>query len=121
MKRLEDIEVWKRGCRLAVDLYKATTIKDFDKDWALRDQIRRAAVSIPSNVAEGFERDSDAEFCRFVLIAKGSCGELRTQIYIAQAIGYFDKTTATTFTKECSEISSMLGGLKKYLKGEKSQ
>jgi len=78
-KRLEEIELWQRGCRLAVDIYKITSFGQLEKDWGLKDQIRRAAVSIPSNVAEGFERDTDAEFSRFASIAKGSCAELRTQ------------------------------------------
>jgi len=77
-KRLEDIDAWKRGCRLAVEIYKITAIGKFEKDWGLRDQIRRASVSVLSNIAEGFERDTDAEFSRFASIAKGSCGELRT-------------------------------------------
>jgi four helix bundle protein len=90
-KRIEDIEVWKRGCRLAVEVYRITGAGKFEKDWGLRDQIRKAAVSVPSNVAEGFERQSLREFRRFLLIAKGSCGELRTQMYIAQSLGYVDK------------------------------
>jgi four helix bundle protein len=70
-KKLEDIDVWKRGCRLAVSIYKMTVKSPFDKDWGLRDQIRRSSVSIPSNIAEGYERNSLAEFRRFLLIAKG--------------------------------------------------
>ena len=65
-KKSEDIEVWKRGCRLAVEVYKLTGIKPLEKDWGLRDQVRKAAVSIPSNIAEGYERDSSAEFKRFL-------------------------------------------------------
>jgi four helix bundle protein len=90
-KKIEDIEAWKRGCRLAVEIYKETNSDPFSKDWGLRDQIRRSVVSIPSNIAEGFERESSAEFKRFLLIAKGSCGELRTQLYIAQALEYITK------------------------------
>ena len=114
-KRIEDIEAWKRGCRLAVDIYKITAVGSFEKDWSLRDQIRRASVSIPSNIAEGFERNSNAEFKRFIHIAKGSCGELRTQLYIAEGIGYINKETVNPILQECLEISSMLSGLSKYL------
>ena len=120
-KKLEDIEVWKRGCKLAVEIYRVTSAGSFEKDWGLRDQVRRAAVSIPSNVAEGFERDTDAEFSRFASIAKGSCAELKTQIYIAQAIGYLDKTSSDFLINECNEIASMLKGLTKYLKQETSK
>jgi len=109
--RLEDIEVWKRGCRLAVEIYKLSGKDALNKDWGLKDQMRRSAVSIPSNIAEGFERDSDAEFRRFLCIAKGSCGELRTQIYIAHALDYIDKTETQEIIQECVEISSMLHGL----------
>ena len=78
MDALEKLEVWKRGCRLAVDLYNAL---EQCRDYGLKDQITRSAISVPSNIAEGFERDSSREFSRFLKIAKGSCGELRTQLY----------------------------------------
>jgi len=110
-KRLEDIEIWKRACRLSVSIYQTTKSGELEKDWGLRDQLRRSAVSIPSNIAEGYERDSEVEFRRFLLIAKGSCGELRTQIYIADALDYLDKTTSRTLVKECLEISSMISSL----------
>ena len=120
-KRFEEIEVWKRGCRLAVDLYRLTEKGAFERDWGLRDQIRRAAVSIPSNIAEGYERDTDAEFNRFVMIAKGSCGELRTQLYIAEAIGHIEKQTVTKLIDECTEISKKLASLGKHLRKSNSQ
>jgi len=72
-RKVEDIEVWKRACRLAVDLYSLCDQEPLAKDWGLRDQLRRAAVSIASNIAEGYERNSQAEFRRYLLIAKGSC------------------------------------------------
>jgi len=115
-KRIEDIEVWKRGCRLAVDIYKMSREGPLSKDWELRDQIRRAVVSIPSNIAEGFERESDVEFKRFLFIAKGSCGELRTQLYIAQALNYLEKEVVNELISECIEISSMLYSLINHLK-----
>jgi four helix bundle protein len=115
-KRIEDIEVWKRGCRLAVNIYKVTNQKPFEKDWSLKDQIRKAVISIPSNIAEGFERESFAEFKRFLLIAKGSCGELRTQLFITQALGYINKSDVEGLIAECVEISSMISGLIKHLK-----
>jgi len=115
-KRIEDIEVWKRGCRLAVTVYQATSDGGFAHDWGLRDQIRRSAVSIPANVAEGFERGTNAEFNHFLMISRGSCGELRTHIYIAEAIGYFDKEQSRKLVAECLEISSMLIGLSKTVR-----
>ncbi len=114
--RVEEIEVWQRGCRLAVELYRATEGGKFDKDWSMRDQIHRAAVSIPANIAEGYERESNTEFNRFIMISRGSCGELRTHLYIAEAIGYLDKSITRPFVQECLEISSMITGLSKKLK-----
>ena len=114
-KSVEDIEAWQRGMNLAEKIYEVTSNRVFEKDWALRDQIRRAVVSIPSNLAEGFERESDAEFRRFILISKGSCGELRTQLELAGRIGYLSNDETTDLTRECLELSSMLSGLSKYL------
>lgn len=114
-KRIEEIEAWTRGMNLAEEVYRATSSHAFEKDWGLRDHIRRAAVSIPSNVAEGFERNSEAEFNRFVLIAKGSCGELRMQLLLAGRIGYLSVEGCTKLTQECVAISSMLAGLSRHL------
>ena len=86
------------------------------RDYGLRDQMTRAAVSIASNIAEGAERNSPAEYTRFLHIAKGSAAEVRTQLYIAQRIGILDKTTQTELTEELKSISSMLQGLIKSLR-----
>jgi len=108
----EDLEVWKRGCRLAVDVCAETNNW---KNWALRDQLQRAAISIPSNIAEGAERDSEGDFIRFLRISKGSCGELRTQMYIAQRlhekVGESISPFPTTIVAETKEIAAMLQGL----------
>ena len=85
MGGFEDLDVWKRACRLSVEIYK--TLIDL-KDFGFKDQICRSGLSIPSNVAEGIERESTKDTVRFLKIAKGSCGELRTQIYIGMKIGY---------------------------------
>ena len=114
-QKLEDIEVWRKACRLAVDIYKLSFQEGLAKDWGLRDQIRRSAVSIPSNIAEGFERDSKPEFRRFLLIAKGFCGELRTQLLIIKALDIIQKENINTLLSDCIEISSMIQGLVKYL------
>jgi len=114
-RRIEEMEIWQRGCRLAVEVCKLAQQKEFDRDWGLRDQIRKSAVSIPSNIAEGHERDTPAEFRHFLRIAKGSCGELRTQLYIAHALGYIDKAAADNIIAECVEISSMIYGLISHL------
>jgi four helix bundle protein len=107
-KRFEDIEVWKRSARLSADLYKTL---NKCKDYGYRDQITRSGLSIPSNVAEGFERLSSKENIQFLGYAKGSCGELRTQIYIGMEAGYIDMTTGKRWVKETQELSSMLYAL----------
>ena len=115
-KKLEDIEVWKRGCRLAVEIYKLTKVEEFNSDWGLRDQVRRASVAIPSNIAEGFGRNTDAEFNRFLMIARGSSMELKTQILIAHAINYIQENDADRMIDECDQIASMMTSLSKHLK-----
>jgi len=104
----EELEVWKRSCRLAVRVYEV--LKEC-RDYGLRDQMTRAVVSIPSNVAEGAERDSVQEYIRFIHIAKGSAAELRTQLYIAEKVGLINHATQAELTGECKEISAMLQGL----------
>jgi four helix bundle protein len=112
--RFEDLEVWKRSARLSANIYK--DLKDI-KDFSYRDQITRSGLSIPSNIAEGFERESEKECINFLAYAKGSCGELRTQIYIGKDIGYLSDPVAKQWIKETQEISSMLAGLIKTKRG----
>jgi len=108
MARFEDLDVWKRSARLSADLYKATAGL---KDYGFRDQITRAGLSVPSNIAEGHERESPKETVNFYSYAKGSAGELRTQIYIGMDIGYLDRETGKLWLSEVEEISRMLHGL----------
>jgi len=81
------------------------------KDWGFRDQITRSGLSVPSNIAEGYERDSDAEIARFLSIAKGSCGELITQVYIGIEAGYIEKAKGMQWVAEVKEIALILGAL----------
>lgn len=105
MDAFEKLEVWKRSSRLCVEIYKAL---DGCKDRVFKDQITRSALSVPSNIAEGYERNSAREYARFLKIAKGSCGELRTQFYIGIEVGLFDKSAAMRFIQEATEIARML-------------
>jgi four helix bundle protein len=109
----EDLEVWQRACRLAVCVYEE--LKNC-KDFGLKDQMTRAAVSIASNIAEGAERDTAAEFMRFLHIAKGSAAELRTQVYIACKIGLIQEPIQKELASELKSLSSMIHGLIKSLK-----
>ena len=85
--KFEDLNVWKEAMQLTVDIYKQLFAC---KDYGFKDQIQRAAVSIPSNIAEGYDRQTNKEFIQFLFIAKGSCAELRTQLYLAIALKYID-------------------------------
>ena len=109
----EDLEVWKRSCRLVVRIYQELKAC---KDYGLKDQMTRSAVSIPSNIAEGAERDSKQEYIRFIHIAKGSAAELRTQLYIAGEIGLLDKATTAELTVELKEISAILQSIANTLR-----
>ena len=120
VKRFEDIEAWQRARELTRKIYQITSVGEFAHDFGLRDQIRRAAVSIMSNIAEGFERRGDKEFVRFVSIAKGSCGELRCQLYIALDQGYLEKGQFESISQDAVEVGRMLSGLMKYLEGPRS-
>ena len=111
--KFEDLEVWKRSSRLCADLYKH--LQDI-KDFGFRDQITRSALSIPSNIAEGVERDSKKDFARFLQYSKGSCGELRTQIYIGIDIDYIEPAVGKKWIQETKELSAMLVGLSKSLR-----
>ena len=106
--RFEDLDVWKRSARLSAEIYRQ--LKDL-KDFGFKDQITRSGLSVPSNIAEGYERLSDKDTVLFLSYAKGSCGELRCQIYIGIDIGYIPKTTGNNWIKETREISAMIGAL----------
>ena len=112
-RSFEDLEVWKRGCRIAVRIYEV--LKDC-RDYGLKDQMTRSAVSIASNISEGAERNSVSEYMRFLHIAKGSAAELRTQIYIAQKIGVLTIEVQQELVDELKQISAMLQALVKSLK-----
>jgi four helix bundle protein len=103
-----ELKVWQRSKELAVFIYKITNEGLFVKDYGLRDQIRRAGVSIPSNIAEGDELKTNKQSVQFFFMAKGSLAELLTQAIIAFEIGYIDQETFSHIQNECQAISSML-------------
>ena len=109
-----DLSVWQNARDLAVEIYKVTQAAPFSRDFGLRDQIRRAAVSIASNIAEGDERGSNKDAVRFLYMAKGSLGELETQIDIAHSIGYLDISVLEDMNQKCKAIGHMLGSLIKF-------
>ncbi len=117
VSRFEDLLVWQKAKALSVQVYRATETGRFARDFGLRTQIQRAAVSVMSNIAEGFDRNSRAEFARFLAIARGSAGEVRSQVYLAQEPGYIDEQTSRALLGACVEITSMIVGLRKSLGG----
>ena len=108
------LSVWRRAKALAVTVYQVTREEPLARDRALRDQMRRASVSIASNIAEGNERGSDPDACRLFYVAKGSAGELLTQLEIACEIGLLPANQAATMVSECDEIGRMLRALIDY-------
>ena len=114
-KRFEEIEAWQKARELTRRIYAVTNSGPFSKDFALRDQIRRAAVSVMSNIAEGFERDGKNEFVQFLSISKGSAGEVRNQLYVALDQNYIAKETFDALYNLAEETSRIIGGLMNYL------
>ena len=114
MSHFEELKVWQRALDLAVKVYEITKKDPFNKDFGLRDQMRRASVSISSNISEGDKLDSNKSAVKHFRISKGSTAELYTQTIISNRIGYMDKTEFTLITKECQEILAMLTNLIKH-------
>ena len=112
----EDLPVWQNARELASLVYTTSAEGKLNKDYGLRNQIQKAVVSVSSNIAEGFERGSKREFIQFLYIAKGSCGELRSQLYIAKDLGYLSNSASETLIKSASNASKQLYGSIKYLK-----
>lgn len=119
VKYFEDLEVWKEARRLTNRAYDVTQDTMFSKDFGLRDQIQRAAVSLMSNIAEGFERGGNQEFIQFLYIAKGSCGEVRSQLYVALDRGYIGQNEFNELLKSFKRLSVMISNLVDYLKGSR--
>ena len=113
MASFEDLEVWKRAVKLSVEIYNE--LREL-KDYGFKDQITRAGLSVPSNIAEGIERETKTEKRRHLTIAKGSCGEVRTQTIIGIEVGFIDRKTGERWIQETREISAMLVSLRQRLK-----
>jgi four helix bundle protein len=114
--RFEDIEVWQLARKFVSQIYEITNNDNFKKDFVLRDQIRRASLSIISNISEGFERQSNLEFIRFLFIAKASSGEARAQLYVAFDLKYINQDDFNVLLAESEKISKSISGFIKYLK-----
>jgi len=116
VKHFEDLEIWKEARCLTKEIYLLTSGPKFSKDFSLRGQIQSAAVSVMSNIAEGFERAGNQEFSQFLYVAKGSCGEVRAQLYVAVDQGYISANESEELLNAFKRLSSMIGSLINYLK-----
>jgi four helix bundle protein len=116
IERFEDLEVWQLSKIVANEIYDITSVGKFSCDYVLRYQIRRAVVSIFSNIAEGFERNGNKEFIQFLSIAKASCGEVRAQLIFAKDRDYISKEQFEASAMHLLKLSSQLAGFIKYLR-----
>ncbi len=121
IERFEDFIAWQKARKLTADIYKVTSLGRFARDFGLKDQIRRAAVSIMSNIAEGFERGRATEFHQFLSIAKGSCAELRSQLYVAFDAEYLLPEQFRQLMSAATETGLIIGGLRVSVEKRKSQ
>ena len=121
IERFEDVIAWKKAMELCDLIYEFTNKEKFSRDFGLKDQIRRSSVSVVSNIAEGFERESTNQFIYFLTIAKGSAGELRTQIYIAKNQEYITIEEFDSIVTKVVEVSKTISGFMSYLRTLKLQ
>ena len=120
VQTFEELIAWQKARVLTNTVYEVTATGIFCKDFSLRDQIRRAAVSIMSNIAEGYDRASRNEFHQFLVIAKGSCAEVRSQLYVAFDAGYLDEATFKHILAKAVELSKIIGGLRASVAKQKT-
>jgi four helix bundle protein len=116
VRRFEDLEVWIAAKDASVMIYKITENESLRKDFGLKDQIRRASISVISNIAEGFERNGNKEFIQFLSIAKGSAGEVRAQLYIIKELNFINEEEFVLLYEKVTQVSKMLSGFINYLK-----
>ena len=121
VEKFEDLIVWQKAHALAINIYQLTSNEPFSRDFGLKNQIQRAAVSVMSNIAEGFERYSRPEFRQFLSIARGSIAEVRSQLHIAKSLNYVSEREFNITYSLCRDLGNLIGGLRKSLeKGESS-
>ena len=115
INRFEELAIWKLSLKITREIYDLTKNKEFSRDFGLRDQIRRAIISVSSNIVEGFEKNNNNEFIRYLKIAKGSAGEVRNHLYIALEIGYITQTDFDNLNAELINLANQIGGFIYYL------
>jgi four helix bundle protein len=121
IRRFEDLIAWQKARGLAREIYQISRQGAFARDFGLAGQIQRAVVSIMSNVAEGFERSRRGEFHQFLSIAKASCAEVRSQLYVALDVGYLDQVKFNELLARAEEVGKILGGLRASVERQKQR
>jgi four helix bundle protein len=121
VERFEDLVAWQKARALASRVYRLSLTGPISKDFTFCNQFRSAALSVPSNIAEGFERGGRGEFHQFLSIAKASCAELRNQLYIASDIEYIDADTTAVLMESAREVGRIIGGLRRAVAAQRSR
>ena len=121
VERFEDLVAWQKARALTKEIYSITNERAFGKDFGLRDQIRRASVSIMSNLAEGFDRGGRAEFHQFIVVAKASCAEVRSQLYVAQDTGYLSDEVFQRLFNMTEVLGRILSGLRSAVQKQRDE
>ena len=119
IQKFEELNIWKLSLGVTKEIYNLTLRGDFSRDFGLRDQIRRAIVSVSSNIVEGFEKNNNNEFVRFLKIAKGTSGEVRNQLYIALSVGYITNKEFEKLNADLQTVSGQIGAFIVYLEKKK--
>jgi len=121
VEKFEDLVAWQKARELTKQIYLLTSKEPFSRDFGLRDQIQRAALSVMSNIAEGFERGSRSEFHQYIVIAKASCAEVRSQLYVALDVGYISQEQFENVNSLATEVSRIIGGLRSAVYKQKEK
>lgn len=116
INHFEELEIWKDAVKIGVQIYKLTESGKLKNDFSAKDQLRRAAISISNNIAEGFEYNNNRSFLKFLLYSKGSAGELRSQLYVLKEAGIIDKNKFESLRNDLLKLSKSIEGFRKYLK-----
>ena len=116
IQRFEDLDLWKDAVKMGVSIYKVTEEGKMAKDFSARDQLRRAAISVSNNIAEGFEYNNNKTFVRFLMYAKGSAGELRSQLFVLREAGKLEESKFHNLWENALRLSKSIEGFRKYLR-----